>query len=289
MEALRWHGLLYEESSMETNMNNGVLKTHYDHRDYSNERTFGVVNLKVLPDEYNADLPELGFPDQNKDGLPNGCTGYTQSSLASNENGEWFDPAYTYEQTLLIANLAPGSPCNLRDSFKSTRTFGVKRKDGTRLKRGQYFSVDKVNGSYFEGARSALWLNQFQRRTLSCATPWFHEWNFPNENRVLRAPKKYEWKEGIVGHNYEITGWKQIDGAPHLILKSWQGPEVGYLYVSREIFDKVMNIWGTALYIQRNATGADIKNIKPEIDEILIDLYKRVIALLRTSGLWKQS
>lgn len=259
----------------------GVLPNRYDKRDYSHERTFGAVDLKVLPDNYNADLG-LWFPDQEEDGLPNGCTGYTQTATAANENGEWYDPRYTYEQTLTIANLPPNSPCQLRDSFKETRTFGVKRKDGTTFIRGAYFDVDKV-GDYFDGARNALWLNQFNKRTLSCASPWFREWLSPIKG-ILPAPSRYVWNSNTPGHNYEICGWKTIAGKPYLIIKPWIGKgygDGGYAYVSRETFNKTMNISGTALYIQRDPTDADIKPIKLDILELSLSLWQRLLDLLK--------
>src|ERR1700741_1595674 len=110
-------------------LQNGVRKNNYHLSDFSLEKTFGSVDLKFLPDEYNADLG-LGFPDQNKDGYPNACTGYTQAETGQDEYGLSFLPSYTYEKTLLIENSPPGSPCNIRDSFKATKIYGLQPDQG---------------------------------------------------------------------------------------------------------------------------------------------------------------
>lgn len=256
----------------------GVLKNKYDTRDLSFERTLGSVSPINLPDEYNADRTGE-FPDQNKDGFPNGCTGYTQNDLGQNEFDKKFDPAYVYNNTLSLANLPPHSPCQLRDSFKAVRLWGLQPREGgdaLEYKRGAYFDVDKVNGSYFEGVRSALWLNRQSHRTVSVATPWF--WSSVTKSGIMRPPKKYEWKAGTIGHNYEIVGWKKVEGEIQLIVKPWGGTQWGdggYGYISKEIFDNLLKISGTAMYTQANWRKEDAKSIKLDLQEFILSLLRR--------------
>lgn len=263
-------------------LKSGVQPNPYDLRDYSNERTFGSITPRDLPIEYNADLA-LTFPDQNADGLPNGCTGYTQSETGQDENGEKFDPRFTYEKTLFIENAPAGAPVQMRDSFKSTKIFGLSRTQNPTsvLKRGAYFDVDKV-GDYFDGARSALWQNQLNKRTLSCATPW------PWGDRIAHTGMMQDIdpkNAPPVWHNYKICGWKDINHVPYLIIKAWCGSawgDHGYGYMSREIFNKMLAISGTALYVQRNPDGADVQTVKLDILELILSLYQRLLALVNS-------
>lgn len=262
-------------------MRNGIRPNSFHFKDYSFERTFGS-NLIGLPEEYNADLG-LGFPDQNKDGYPNGCSGYTQTETGQDEYGKQFDPSFVYKNTLDIAGLPDGSPVKVRDSFKATRIYGLKPAQGDPLdfRRGNYFDVDKV-GDYFDGARNALWSNRLHKRTLSCGTPWFSEWYMP-KNGILRAPKKYVWDSNTIGHNYKICGWKVVNKEPMLIVKPWCGPkwgDKGYAYINREIFNKVMSISGTFLYVQVNFTPDQVQTVKLDIQEFILTLSRRLLDLL---------
>lgn len=257
----------------------GVERNEYSLKDYSHEQTFGAIDPKMFEAEYNADLG-LSFPDQNADGLPNGCTGYTQTEIGQDENGEFFDPKFTYENTLILADLPPHSPCKIRDSFKETRTRGLKRKDNdSTLVRGAYYDVDK-NGDYFDGIRSALYLNRIASRTISAASPWFPEWRKAIDG-ILIAPKKYVWE--AVGHNYKICGWKTIKSEPYLIIKPWTGAswgDKGYGYMSREICNKLFLISGTAIYIQSNLTASEVKTIKLDIMELILTFLNRLIKIM---------
>lgn len=270
-------------------MNSGVLPNPYDTRDFSFERTFGTATPLELPDEYNADLG-IDWPDQNKDGRPNGCTGYTQNELGQDEYGLPFDPGFVYDNTLQIAGLAPNSPVMVRDSFKATKIYGLKRRkvrkgetvpDPVQFRRGAYFDVDKV-GDYFDGVRSALWLNRLHNRTVSAGAPWF--WRKAQGDGTLADFDAKKLPD--VWHNFKISGWKTIKGKPYLIVKPWCGRgwgDNGYGYMSRELFNKLFSISGTFLYTQANAKPEDIKTIKIDILEFVLSLYQR---LIKTLGSW---
>lgn len=259
-------------------LKSGVHPNRYDRRDFSNERTFGSVDPKFFPEEYNADLG-ISFPDQNAEGLSNACTAYTQSELGQDENGELFDPGFTYENTLAIAGDPPGSPCQIRDSFRETRTRGLKRKqNNSTLVRGAYFDVDRVDGSYAIGLQNAMYQNQLNKRTVSCGTPWFPEWHFVNANGILEVPSKYVWDQNTVGHNWKACGWKTINGKQYVIIKPWTGPlwgDKGYGYLEFSIFDKVMGIQGTFMYIQSNLTPGEVVRVKLDIWQLILQFFLR--------------
>lgn len=270
---------------MENEIKSGILPNTYDLRDHSYERTFGSVDLKSLPDEYNADLA-YDFPDQNADGYPNGCSGYTQTETGQDEYGIPFDHSYTYKRACEIANVAVGNPLPIRASMKATSVYGLKPRDGTdadalQYKRGKYFDVDKV-GDYFDGVRSALWMERLHKRTVSAGSPW--QWSNVGGDGLMRS---FNTKNiSGVWHNYKLTGWTNHNGKPHLLIKAWLGPDYGwggYGLMSRAVFNKLMKTSGTFMYMQRNAGPEDIQNIRLDILEYLLMLYQR---LSKTLGVW---
>lgn len=262
-------------------LKSGVLPNEYDLRDHSQEQTFGAVAPLEIPLEYNADLA-LDFPDQNADGYPNGCSGYTQTETGQDEYGIPFHHPHLYEKTIEYFGYPPGSPVKIRDSLKASSIFGLKPRKGdvdpTNFRRGKYFDVDKV-GDYFDGARSALWTHRLFNRTISAGGPW--QWTKTLGDGMMRFFDKTA--TGGVWHNFKICGWKTIKGKPYLIIKAWLGPEwgdKGYGYMSREIFNKLMSVSGTFMYIQANAKPEDIKNIKLDIYELILTLMQRLFKSL---------
>lgn len=269
-------------------LSSGIRKHHYKLSDYSLERTFkplGATELLKLPDSYNADIG-VGFPDQIKDGKPNACAAYAQTETAQNEYGLDFDPAYLYDKTCLIEGTEDGAPCNdIRNSFKASEIYGNKPTNGgdplQYRRTAKYFDVDKVQKSYFEGARNALWLNRLNHRTVSVGTPWTWGTTLP-ANGMFPALKKYEWKEGVVGHDWVICGWETVDGVPYLLGKAWLGPLwgwSGYGRMPKQVFDKLMNISGTFMYTQANLLrGQEPERVKLDILELMLSLCRRFLA-----------
>jgi hypothetical protein len=233
-------------------MKNGTLPHKKDKRNYSFTRTFGSIAPIGLPDEYNCDAG-LAMPDQNADGYPEGCTGYTQASLCEDEDNQVYDPSFTYNKTLFIANLPPDSPCAVQDSLKSLVVYGVGKKGETDAqaevrRRGQYYQVQPATGlDWFDSIRSTLYVNRITKRSISVGTPWFFQWHFVPKG--ILADFSYAGIEPW--HNWKISGWKSIQGVPYLIAKTWQGPQFGdqgWCYISRETFNRCMAIPGTVAF-----------------------------------------
>lgn len=149
----------------------------------------------------------------------------------------------------------------------------------------QYFDVDKVGGSYFEGVRSALWLNRLNKRSITVGTPWF--WGtFLNDEGFFPAPRKYEWKSGTVGHDWVICGWTTVHGVPYLLCKAWLGAKwgwSGYGRMPQEVFDKLLKISGTFMYTQANLlAGQNPLRVKLDILELTLSLCRRLLSLLKS-------
>lgn len=123
----------------------GTSPVRKDHRNYSFNRTFGTT--LQLPDEYNVDAG-FGFPDQNAEGYPYGCTGYTQSELCQDQDGARYKPPYTYGKSLFMeGEEGQQVGCTITDSLKSLIVYGPQGIDETTdqqaatHRRGQYFDV----------------------------------------------------------------------------------------------------------------------------------------------------
>lgn len=278
---------------------NGIQKTKRDHRDYSFHKTFGTTRFDVgsLPQEFNIDAG-LWMPDQNAFGLPFGCTGFTQGDLIADQDKEIPNPAYIYDATPPHDRSLGRS---LRASFKvicdKDMLFPLLNDPTKTLKpRPKYFSVKPAGRiDWFDAVRIAIFVNQHEFRSVSVGSPWFSEWNNagsgtevvkePNGTYTLRvapqgksgilpAPAKYTW--GVIGHNWKISGWKVIDGVEYLIGKPWQGENFGdngWVYVSREIFNKTMQVNGSSAFTVAD-DDAPIKTVGWDIIEIIVSFIR---------------
>lgn len=269
-------------------MISGLKPLKPDTRNYSFPRTFGATTPLLLPDAYNCDSG-LTNPNQNADGYPEGCTGYTQSELCVDEDAVVYKPSYTYKQTLLIEGSAPSSACNIQDSLKSTIVYGVQGlNENTDIeaathRRGQYFQLEETNNlDWFDSVRSTLWLNRFEKRSVSCGTPWFKEWLIPHNGIV----GDFAWNgdsNSVPWHNYKICGWKTVVGVPYLIVKPWIGSQWGdngFCYFPREVFNRVMSINGTGAFTLGKADPSNIQNVQLNILQVVVAYLYRLKALL---------
>ncbi len=266
-------------------MRHGVEPVARRKTNYSFPRTFGAVQPPSFPEDYNCDAG-LGAPDQNKDGFPEGCTGYTQSELCQDEDQVRYKPAFTYKQTLLIGGLPDGQPCNMYDSLKSTIVYGVQRDTETTdqeaytHKRGQYYQIERTNGlDWFDAIRSALWVNRGGRRSVSVATPWYPEFNFPIAG-VVNTPDTTHGFDVFPGHNYKICGWKTIGAIPLLIVKPWCGANYGdhgFAYFSRETVNKILKVDGAAAFTLAawDGTPSTVRYSILYTLQVLVSLYYR--------------
>lgn len=253
---------------------NGLKPISKDHRDRSFPRTFGTVNNFAA--ELNLDV--FGFPDQNLEGYPDGCTGYAQTEICQDEDKAEYQPSFTYLKTLFMeGNVGKQVGCDIRDSLKSTIVYGVLGKDetddaqATYHRRGAYYAVvDSPDLDAFDDVRSAIVLNN---RTVSVGTPWFPEFETVGQDGVLplfASPV-------TIFHNWKVCGWKQINGQPYLIGKTWQGPSYGdhgYCYLSRTLFNELMSLSGSGAFTVRKAASSDYLLVK-------LDILTTVVSYLR--------
>ncbi len=252
-------------------MKSGLKPIKRDIRDRDFHRTFGSVSQVSLPSSFSIDA-EFPMPDQEADGLPNGCTGYAQADLCQDEDLIVFSPKAIYDQTLAMEGNAGNYTvgCDIRDSLKATILY---------FGRGGYYNVQPLD-SWAHGIQSTLFVNQLQRRAISVGTPWLPEFEFVGPDGIV--PDDFvvptNWTEG---HNWTIPEWSQKNGQTYFTCKSWQGKRVGdngKLYFSEIGINKLLSIPNTGAFTVSKAQPLSIQTIK-------VALYERVISILQEIAL----
>lgn len=254
-------------------MNKGARPIQKDIRDCSFHKTFGIATPDVLLPDFSVDLGGL-MPDQNADGRPFGCTGYAQDDLNKDENGTPSTAQAIYDKTLALegnsGNYTMG--CDIRDSLKVLCTdYG----------HGRYYNVEPLNGSWFDGIRSALWMNRAEKRAVSIGSPWLPLFENVGPDGIVLDwfLTPMQWNEG---HNWVASGWKTINGEAYIVCKSWQGERFGdhgLLYFSRKAIEKLLAAPGCAAFTV-SSSPAQIKTIEASLYEQVIVLLKKMIAIL---------
>lgn len=266
---------------------NGLRPRRFkDSRRFSFPRTFGAVSR--IDYNFNVD-PGLSMPNQNvpdpywgRPALPNGCTGFGTSDIATTEDRILYDPESTYRWTLMIQGGKEGDTCTLQDSFKSATVYGVRAKGETDEqalvhRRSPYFEIERHDGlDWFDSIISAVKINA---KPVSLGTPWLPQWELVGKDgKITYAPSGKNFQ---IWHDWNATGAETIDGIPYLIGKSWQGSEYGdggFVYFPREIINVLMSIKGTDALTNAKARPGDIQAVKLNIIEVLLSYMYRLLA-----------
>lgn len=261
----------------------GTSPISSDDRDYSYGLSFGAV--ATFPDAFSVDRG-LTNRDQNADGWPFSCTGQTTADIATDQDGLIYDPIFTYKKTCYMEGHDPNQGCQIRNSIKSARIYGMKpehvdESDAINHKRGAYFNVYDDHGlDFFDTVRSAILTN---KRGVSIGTPFFGSWNYaPNgiaqDFEYDGNPNHYSW------HNMAVKGWKTLNGIPYLMLKVWLGPSFGdngFLLIDREKFNRLMAINGAAAFTFAAYKPEDAQSIGLDLWEYVLVYLSRLIGLSR--------
>jgi hypothetical protein len=263
---------------------NGVRPLIPHRKDRSFKATFGDAN-PVGPD-FNNDAG-FGYPDQNADGRPNGCTGYAQSEICQDEDKAEYDPGFTYDMTRLVEGTSGQDvPCDVRDSLNTTIVYGLKRKDDPNAvstdayshHRGAYYRVDE-GPDYFSSILSAM--RKYQALwgkpcSVSVASRWYGDFSMAAPNGVIPIPA--DWNSWYSMHNWKICGQKTINGVPYLIGKPWIGGVLGdggYFYFSQEIFNKLLDFYFSGAFVLAPYTG-DFFTVKLTTLELFVSMVSHL-------------
>lgn len=252
-------------------MQSGLLPTPNDTRDFDLIKTKKLGGVwPSLPDEYNTDAG-LWMPDQNADGQPYGCTNYAQTDLLIDEDKKLYNPMDL--ENITHANANGGT--DLRTSFKAVVKLHPDHPE--------YFAVkpDLNQGGvldWFDAVRVALTLGKLENRAVSVGTPWYPEFMTPVQGIIQRF---LNWAlNRITWHNWNVKGWKTINGISYLIGKPWIGNKYGdkgFIYFDRATFNHLMNTPGTAAFtLDKLMPGEKPERIASTIDEWLSSIFYRL-------------
>lgn len=259
----------------------GTRSTKIDHRDRSFHRSFGTIAPVSFPLELNNDSG-LWVPDQNEPipspfnlpALPEGCTDFTQSGLASDLVGILKDPLAL--EGLTHANEDGGT--DIRTSLLAAK------------------SLEWINGFYniqssgiidaFDSIRIAMLSGLPEKRSVSWGTPWFGEWEMNanpsvNPSGIMPMPQTLS-TANLPWHNSKICGWTTINGIPYLIDLSWQGNTVGkngFLYFPREVVNAIMTVSGTVAYTGTLQAPPFIGTIDVSIVQMIVSYIKNLLKM----------
>lgn len=227
-------------------MNRGLRRPTLKRTDYDLHPTFGTLSsVPSFPPDFDTDTQGFGFPDQNADGQPFGCTNHSQAALATDLTGIRRKPADL--EAVTHANARGGY--DIRDSLDAARKLGWFK---------WYFQINKTSAlDQFDAIRYAqlMGVPNNERRSVTVGTPWFDSWQAailagkrimpmptPEElTAIARNSNSFGW------HNWEITGWTRYENATALRAKSWQGDR-DPIYFPREVINVVMSLKYTVAY-----------------------------------------
>lgn len=261
-------------------------RKYLDHRNYSYGHTFGTTEAFLT--ELNFDA-RLTVPDQNKPdprfnnpAFPNGCTAFTTTDIATDEDKNVYNPAFTYARTLLLEDAVSGSPCSIQDSLKSSMVYGLAQKDegdaeALHHRRGPYFEIRPTNGQdWFDAIRSSV---QKNKRSVSVGTQWFPEFTTASGGIVdsFSLRNTNDW------HDFKVSGWKPVGNKQYLIVKPWVGPDLGdkgFFYFSRETVNKLFSVKGCGVFTNAHALPSDIQSVQLTLLQTLVSYYYRLLDLI---------
>lgn len=260
-------------------MKSGLKKIARDHRDYdfvkSHKHLFG--SMGTLPSSYFVEA-NLWCPNQEISqaisGLPNipampfGCTDYGQTDLCIDEDGQLYNPMDLEDITHANAN----GGTDIRTSLEATKkAFG----------RVAYFNI-KPSGllDSFDAVRLAMYSAQPEKRAVSVGTIWYLEWQNVGPGGIVQMPNVL--KLDGPWHNWVICGWESFNGVLYLKGKSWQGPSYaakGFHYVSREVFNSIMSVYGTAAFTLTKTKSGAIETVDMNIVATIVSFIRNLFGL----------
>jgi hypothetical protein len=283
-------------------MKSGTRPAKHIYKEKKFQHFAGVLEI---PD-FNLDSG-LTMPDQEKDGAPYECVGYTTADILSDIFKTPLDPDFSYAAARYVAGDGPEGTqgTSFHAGLQGAIAVGALLQANAIIsaaKNSEAFVSDWNNwlpslrqaalpnaqnglrnvlgqGDDFDSILSALYTG---RIGVSIGSPWFEEWGYNIQGGVVQLPSidgNYpSW------HNYAAKGKKTINGIPHLIMKSWQGTRVGdngWLYFSRETVNAALSVPGSgALTIARDANRwASLWGIVAQRFPMIVPLLPQLLKL----------
>ncbi len=271
----------------------GLRKRRYiDNRNYDFQRTFGSVEAfhaeldldagKTNPNQNEPD-PRFGNP-----AYPQGCTGFTTTDIATDEDGIVYDPGFTIRKTALVSDGPEGGPFTIKDSMTSATDYGVRaagESDTQALshRRAPYFETRPNGMTWSDAVRSAM---QLKRRSLSAGIPWDISFTLASKGVVDSIPSDLpkRAKTMPIWHDVKICGWKSMNGRVYLKIKAWVGPkwgDNGFYWFSENVLNALLAIPGAGVFSNAHAQPEDIKAVQLTIQQTLLQYLYRLLGLYK--------
>ena len=229
-----------------------------DSRDLKFHKSFGAIS--EFPLELDLDAHIINTVEGNGEV---DCTAISCTEVATDHTKE------IYDHDELWSRVPHG---NLGADPRVT--MGIMVKEGLQplnswMRKKPYSSYWRSDTGYldsFDNVRSSMLL---AKSTTTVATPWYREWIGLARESVMPMGKSI-----VSYHDYKISGWKQINGEPMLIIKWWSG----YInYMPRNVFNSAMSVYGSSALMPSTAEIDAIR--KKTLLEIIKDLLVNIILL----------
>lgn len=218
--------------------------------------------------DFNLDAG-ISNPNQDADGAPTECVGYTIADILTDIFRKEFSPDFSYAAARWITKSGAGTDgTSFHAGMEGAVWIGAALKGMVPFAaqdRGELFVSDfanymqslKADAASFaqNGLRNVLGMGDnfssivsaaFSGRIdVSLGSPWFKEWqNLPNGSvlPMPNSPSLQAQSAGTPWHNYAGKGQKTLNSQPMLIVKAWTG---GFMYMPRDVANVVFSLPGT--------------------------------------------
>ncbi|MBP9771453.1 MAG: hypothetical protein KBD16_00800 [Candidatus Pacebacteria bacterium] len=204
----------------------------------------------------------------------------TQADNLTDQFDGIVSPEQIYLNTCAYEGHSPTQGCQIRNSLKMTQAYTVDFVDSTservEHRGGKYFNIyeDGVT-DWFDSIAHAVYS---QSIGASIGTPWFPSWSGIGRDGELPMPTDSELQiaahspYSLSWHNYSVKG-KEGDA---LQVKPWIG---GFRYMPRKVANVVMEIRGSAAFIQPKYAPQHILTIKLSILDVVLHKYLNMLRL----------
>lgn len=250
----------------EKNLQFGLLPTPPDDRDFSFGGLMGKIELPPLQSFMVAE--PLDIKDQEEI-LPDGCTGFSLTSVSELQEGVILDPGFTFAMIKKIrgeykqwgGDLRSGckvgqnigfievgqNPSNFsnkpRDFIANWNNWDLKTLEPLALKhkKQSYFNIDGDRDT-FDNFRAALWQNKDQKQAIYTGCLWKNGWLYAKDGFIPRGRIN-----GGTGHAFYVIGQEVFKGEPYLVVPNSYGKDAGkngLHYFPREVVNREFTFSG---------------------------------------------
>lgn len=272
--------------------NYGLLPTPVDTRDFKLGAITTLPELSKLPKSFR--IAGYRIKDQKDTDF---CTQFMACGMSELQEGVELSPEWAFAKSKEMEGNIDTYGQDIRSALKVHVKFGVpeadevpfsvKNKDSEFLRDIKNYPATYSNSKHFKDSYFAV-TGQYDHFDNIRATIWKYRY----EKRAVASGFVFVWSSSDIifkdfgqsgsGHAMTYVGWEEIDGEIYLIVANSYGKDAGkdgYHYVSREVVNKSVNIYGAFTFLDMNPETVKymIENGITDRDNWIIQLYKVVI------------